>query len=235
MRVGEITSDTPVTPENARFITLPLPVLLHIVAAVVFSFLGAFQFVPALRHRAPRWHRFAGRFLVVPSGVIVGVTGIWMTAVYDFPPFDGPWLAVTRHIVGALMLAFLALSVVAVSRRNVFTHGNWMIRAYALGMGAGTQVLTSGPPAILFGAPDEFWRTVQMAAGWAINAVAAELIIAWRKRRRADRQRFNVEIGGAAHSLEPSDARTPARPSDPEPVAPSGRGAPERSAATRTR
>ncbi|MDP3950711.1 DUF2306 domain-containing protein [Microbacterium sp.] len=184
-RVSEIATGAPTTPENARFMEMPLPVVLHIVGALVYSGIGAFQFLPGLRSRHIGWHRFSGRYLLVPAGTIVALSGLWMTAFYDVPPIDGTALQVSRYVVGTLMLAFLVLGVLAVLRRDISAHRGWMIRAYALAMGAGTQVLTSAPFAILFGAPDEFWRVVQMDAGWLINIVVAELIIR-RGRRPAE-------------------------------------------------
>ncbi|MGO1920092.1 MAG: DUF2306 domain-containing protein, partial [Microbacterium sp.] len=169
VRVGEIATDAPVTPENARFIEMPLPVILHIVGALVYSLVGAFQFLPGLRRRHIGWHRFAGRYLLVPAGLIVALSGLWMTAFYDVPPIDGPALQISRYLVGVLMAASIVLALVAIARRDIPHHGAWMIRAYAVAMGAGTQVLTSAPFAILFGTPSEFWRVVQMDAGWLIN------------------------------------------------------------------
>lgn len=172
------------TESTARFHADPLPVVLHIVSALVFAFVGAFQFLPTFRRRNTRWHMFAGRFLLVPSGVIVSVSGLWMTAVYVFPPVDGVGLAISRYAVGVATLAFLVLAVRSIIRRDVRSHGAWMIRAYALAMGAGTQVLTSAPFLIAFGEPTEFWRLVQMDAGWLLNAIAAEVIIRRMHARR---------------------------------------------------
>lgn len=177
MRVGEIATDAPVTPENARFLQMPLPVVLHIIGALVYSLVGAFQFLPGLRRRHIEWHRFAGRYLLVPAGLIVVLSGLWMTAFYDVPLIDGLALQISRYLVGVLMAVSIVLALVAIARRDIPHHGAWMIRAYALAMGAGTQVLTSAPFAILFGTPSEFWRLVQMDAGWLINIVVAEIII----------------------------------------------------------
>ena len=52
-----------------------------------------------------------------------------------------------------------------------------LLRAYAIGMGAGTQVLTFIPWALLVGPTDEASRAVLMGAGWVINIVIAEMII----------------------------------------------------------
>ncbi|MEU6859292.1 DUF2306 domain-containing protein [Glycomyces sp. NPDC046736] len=187
-RVGEIATGATETAANARFIQMPAPVVLHIVCALVYSLVGAFQFLPGLRRRRNGWHRFAGRYLLVPAGLVLAGTGLWMTAAYDVPPTDAGAVAVSRYIVGALMIAFLLLGVAAVARRDYFAHGSWMIRAYALAMGAGTQVLTSGPSVIMMSEPDALTRLIQMDAAWLINALVAEWIIA-RRRRAANQAR----------------------------------------------
>ncbi|MQM26043.1 DUF2306 domain-containing protein [Glycomyces albidus] len=191
-RVGDIASGGPETAANARFMQMPLPVVLHIAGALVYSIVGAFQFLPGLRRRHNGWHRFAGRYLLVPAGVVVGATGLWMTASYDVPATDVGAVAVSRYLVGGLMLAFIALGVAAIARRDYVAHGSWMIRAYALAMGAGTQVLTSGPALLVFGEPDALMRLVQMDAGWIINALFAEWVIA--RRRAAQRRPATISV-----------------------------------------
>lgn len=178
VRIGEIVSDAPETAANARFLQMPLPVVLHILGALVYSVLGAFQLLPGLRRKHLRWHRFAGRYLLVPAGLVVAVSGLWMTADYAVPAVDRGALQISRYVVGVLMVAFLVLGVTTVLRRDIPAHRAWMIRAYALAAGAGTQVLTSAPFLVIFGTPDAFWRTVQMDAGWLINVVVAEMVIA---------------------------------------------------------
>ena len=65
-----------------------------------------------------------------------------------------------------------------IRRRDFTSHGAWMTRAYAIGLGAGTQVLTHIPWFVLAGTrPGELPRAVMMGAGWAINVVVAEWII----------------------------------------------------------
>jgi uncharacterized membrane protein len=185
-RVTEIASGATETAENARFMQMPLPVVVHIVAALVYATIGAFQFLPRLRRRHNAWHRFAGRCLLVPAGFLVAASGLWMTAFYDTPAIDDRAVAASRYLVGGLMLAFLILGVAAIRRRDYAAHGAWMMRAYALALGAGTQVLTSGPPMLLFGEPSELARLLQMDAAWLVNALVAELVIA--RRRAASRK-----------------------------------------------
>ena len=163
-----------VTPETARFFNAPVPMVLHILAVVPYSLLGALQFAPSLRRH--RWHRIAGRFLL-PLSLVVALTGLWMTLFYPWPALDGWVVYVTRLIVGVAMTASIALGSVALVRRDFTTHGDWMTRAYALGMGAGTQVFTHLPWTLTVGMPGPTGRAIAMAAGWVINALVAEYLI----------------------------------------------------------
>jgi hypothetical protein len=65
----------------------------------------------------------------------------------------------------------------ALVQRRYSEHGAWMIRAYALGMGAGTQVFTHLPWLLIVGQPRGLMRDTLMAAGWFINACVAEWVV----------------------------------------------------------
>ncbi|MCP2281887.1 putative membrane protein (DUF2306) [Promicromonospora umidemergens] len=178
VRVSELASDPAVTAENARFVTQPLPVLVHIVCVTVYGMLGALQFAPSLRRRS--WHRLAGRVLV-PAGLGVALTGLWMTAFYDLPAKDTVVVNGVRYVVGTVMVVAIVLAVRAVLRRDFMTHSAWMTRAYALAMGAGTQAVLLGPYTLVVGTPGPVSFTILMTAAWVINAAVAELVI--RRRR----------------------------------------------------
>lgn len=182
-RVAQLAGSAEITPENARFFAAPIPVLIHIAAALVYSFLGALQFSPGFRRRNRGWHRAAGRILV-PAGLVVALTGLWMTLTYPWPAMDGVVVYVERLVFGSAMLLSLGFAIDAIRRRNFAKHGDWMTRAYAIGLGAGTQVLTHLPWFILVGGmPSQMPRAVMMGAGWVINVLVAEWIIASRKPR----------------------------------------------------
>ena len=166
-----------ITPENARFMAMPAPVVLHIVSATLFCLLGASQFDSAFRRRSPGLHRAAGRVLA-PLGILAALTGLWMTAGYDIPAeLQGPLLYGVRIAVGLSMALAILVSVRAVLRRRIAQHRAWMVRAYALGQGAGTQVLILLPVTLLAGAPTFFFRDVLMASAWGLNVLFAEWII----------------------------------------------------------
>ena len=101
--LAELSDGSGVTPENARFVAMPVPVVLHIVCASLFCVLGALQFDAALRQRFARLHPIAGR-VAAPCGIVAALTGVWMTAAYDIPAaLQGQLLYGVRWGVGLAM------------------------------------------------------------------------------------------------------------------------------------
>jgi uncharacterized membrane protein len=182
-RMLEISGGAAVTAENARFFAAPVPIVLHVVASNVFSILGAFQFVASFRRHYPAWHRRAGRVLAA-CGLIAGLSGLWMTQFYPRAEGDGTLLYVFRMVVGVAMVACMVLGYFAARRRDFMRHRAWMTRGYALGIGAGTQVVVHIPWLLVAGQPDELVRALLLGAGWAINVAIAE----WALRRRPARR-----------------------------------------------
>jgi uncharacterized membrane protein len=185
LRIAQLGWGAQITPDNARFFAAPWPVVLHIAGALIFCVLGAFQFSASLRRRKPGWHRAAGRVLI-PCGLVAALAGLWMTQFYPSVEFDGPWLYTIRLLVGSAMALFLCLGVAAIRRRDIPRHRAWMMRSYALGMGAGTQVITHLPWFLFPGIQGELARTLFMGAAWAINVAVAEWLIS---RERSAHQR----------------------------------------------
>ena len=74
-----------------------------------------------------------------------------------------------------------------------------MMRGYAIGLGAGTQVLTHLPWFLLSESkPGELPRAVMMGAGWVINLVVAELLIRRQQLPHARRSANRVSVISAA-------------------------------------
>jgi len=177
IRFMSLSANTLVAPDDARFVHAPAPIVLHIVSATLFCVLGALQLAPAFRLRWPGLHRRAGK-LVVSCGLLAGATGLWMTAFYAIPAsMQGPLLYVVRLAVGFAMIASILIAWSSILRRDVARHEAFMIRAYALGQGAGTQVLVLGPWMIVSGESGGLTRDILMTLAWAINIVVAELLI----------------------------------------------------------
>jgi uncharacterized membrane protein len=189
LRLNELASGAEITPDNARFFASPLPVILHIVGAGVYALLGALQFVSRLWRRGNNWHRWSGR-LLVPCGLIVGLSGLWMTLFYPRPAGNSDLLFVLRLLFGSGMVLSIVLGYAAIRRRDIIQHRAWMTRAYAIGLGAGTQVLTGMVGELIAGPPNELGNALLMGAGWAINLAVAE----WSIRKRTARSARTASV-----------------------------------------
>jgi len=171
-----------ITSDNARFLHAPAAVVLHVICATIYCLLGAFQFTPAFRLRWPGFHRRAGRLLAL-CGLTAGATGLWMTLFYRIPPgLQGPILFDVRLAVATAMIASIFIGWRSILRRDVPRHEAYMIRAYALGQGAGTQALVLLPWMLISGEAGGLTRDLLMTLAWAINIAAAEWIIVRRGR-----------------------------------------------------
>lgn len=181
VRLVSLSGDARLTPENARFVAAPIPILIHVLAATSYCLLGAFQFSRGLRRRWPRLHRRAGRLLAL-CGLLAGVTGVWMTASYPIPTSQqGPILYWVRLAVGSAMVASIMIAWWSILRRQVARHEAFMVRAYALGQGAGTQVLVLLPWMLISGESGGLTRDLLMTLAWTINVVFAEVVIRLRR------------------------------------------------------
>ena len=182
-RLYGLAGGAEITPENTRFFENPVPVAAHILGSVLFCLLGAFQFSAGCRQRYPASHRVSGR-IVIPSGLVVALSGLWMARYYPEVDFDGPLLYSLRMTVGSAMIIALLLGLAAILRRNIECHQAWMTRAYALGLGAGTQALTHIPWFVFPEIQGELSRALLMGAGWLINLLVAEWIIIRRRGKQ---------------------------------------------------
>ena len=193
LRLVELAGGPHLMPANPRITASPVPVIVHIVCAVLYATLGAFQFSTGLRRRWPAWHRVGGRVLV-GLGLAVAFSALWMTAFYPRIP-GGELGHVFRLAFGTGMAASLILGFNAIRSGDVRRHRAWMARAYALALGAGTQAFTLGIGHAVLGT-SELTTALMLGAGWVINLAVVEYII--RVRLRASvRARTPVSLTAA--------------------------------------
>jgi uncharacterized membrane protein len=185
LRLVEVFGGPHLLPANPRLTASPVPLVVHIVCAVGYAVLGAFQFSGSLRRRTPGWHRVAGRVLVV-LGLAVAFSALWLTQFYPRQPGTGELAYVFRLAFGSGLAASIILGFTAILRGDIARHRAWMTRAYALALGAGTQVFTQGIGTTVFGT-GELTTDLSLGAGWAINLAVAEYIIRRPGSRRTDR------------------------------------------------
>jgi cytochrome bd-type quinol oxidase subunit 2 len=179
LRLVQLAGGPELFPADPRFNVFPVALLVHIVGSAVFAFVGALQFVRRFRRRPSSWHRRAGRVLVV-AGLLVVASALWLTLFYDPQPGSGRILFFFRLVVAPAMATCLVLGFTAIRRRDIVAHRAWMIRAYALGLGAGTQIFTEGFGQAIFG-EHVVAGDLEKAAAWILNLAVAE----WAIRRGA--------------------------------------------------
>jgi uncharacterized membrane protein len=194
LRLLEVAGGPQLLPDNPRIDASPAPVVVHVVAAAVFALLGAFQFPASLRRRHRAWHRRAGRVLV-GAGLLVAGSGLWMTLFYPGAP-GGDLLWTVRLVVSHAVAASIVLGFTAIRRRDIPAHRAWMIRAYALALGAGTQVFTQGIGEGVFGTSD-LSTGLSVSSGWVVNAAIAEWVIRRPATRRARSARTHAAAAGS--------------------------------------
>src|SRR4051795_4287458 len=171
LRLIQLAGGPAVIPADHRFAGFPVALVVHILGAAVFALAGSLQFAPRLRRRHPVWHRRAGRVVGV-AGLLVAASAFWLTLFYAAQPGTGALLYVLRLVFGSALAACLVLGVAAVRRGDIASHRAWMVRAYAIGLAAGTQVFTEGFGGAIFGT-GVLAADLAKGAGWAINLAVA--------------------------------------------------------------
>ena len=182
LRLVELAGGPTLIPASPRFAASPVPVVVHIISALAYAILGAFQFSAALRRRRPGWHRMAGRVLVL-LGLAVAFSALWLTQFLPRQPGTGELAYVFRLAFASGMTASIMFGFTAIRRGDVARHRAWMTRAYALALGAGTQVFTLGIGPAVFG-PSVLTHDLSLGAAWLINLAIAEYVIRRTVSRR---------------------------------------------------
>ena len=160
---------------NDRYYAIPYWTLAHCVCGILFMVLGPMQFVAASRNRFPRFHRWCGRIFMVAS--LVGVFSA-LAFVPLLPVFGSLSTQVGVVVISAFFLVALVKGYTSVRHYQYAIHREWMIRAFAIGLGISTfRVLIPllMVPPIRANFP-EAWDTV-VWLGFVINITAAEVWI----------------------------------------------------------
>lgn len=189
VRVVELLGGAALAPPNPRALAQPFPVILHVLGSALFCSLGALQVLPSLRQRRPRLHRVLGRVAAL-GGILSAGSGLWMTIAFSFPDaLQGGLLFALRILLSLWMLWLVLRAVAAIRRRDIARHRAAMLRAFAIGLGAGTQTVL-GLGAVLMTGQEllGFERDLMMGAAWALNLAFAE----WMIRRAPDVPRSKV-------------------------------------------
>lgn len=178
-RYAEIESDS--HRMLRKFAEFPRTTLAHVVPAAVFLLLAPLQFSRRIRTRHLRLHRWSGRLLVVIA-IPIGLTGLFFGLVN---PFGGPVEGVAIAVTGALFLFALARAVIAIRRRQIATHREWMIRVFAIALGVSVVRLVGLALVLSTGVRPAVWFAHSVWIGFLLTLTAAELWIHGTRPRPA--------------------------------------------------
>jgi uncharacterized membrane protein len=164
--------------------------LLHILPGGLFLVLAPLQFMPGMRRKHLQLHRWSGRVLIL-CGLIIGISALIMSYTMNI---GGPNETAATTLFAIVFLICLVKAYVHIRRKEVARHREWMIRAFAVGLG----VATTRPIVGMFFAfrrltPHEFFG-IAFWLGFTTTFLAAEAWIDYTRNRgmvadQADRAR----------------------------------------------
>ena len=180
-----------------KYVAHPVYAFMHLVPGALILLLAPFQFSSRIRRRYVRFHRWSGRLLLVLlffSALSAFYLGVVSSQVV---PFERPTIAIfTSLFVLAAVRGYLAIR-----RRDVARHREWMIRMFALSTGIATVRLVSIVLALSVQASTATIGIASMWIGWLFTLAVAETWIRYTRRATAWRLSLNDTLRpiGATH------------------------------------
>lgn len=153
--------------------------LIHILPGGVFLVLAPLQFMPGIRQKHLKIHRWMGRLLVI-CGLIIGTSALVMSYRMNI---GGPNETAATTLFAIVFLVCLIKAFIHIRRKQVARHREWMIRAYGVGLGVATTRPIVGA---FFAArrltPHEFFG-IAFWLGFTITFLAAEAWVDYTRPR----------------------------------------------------
>lgn len=162
----------------ARYVALTL---IHILPGGLFLVLAPLQFVPNIRQRHRRIHRWTGRVLVA-CGLIIGTSALVMSYKMNI---GGANETAATTLFAIVFLICLIKAYVHIRRKEVARHREWMIRAYGVGLGvATTRPIVGAFFAVRRLTPHEFFG-IAFWLGFTITFLVAEAWVDYSRQHEA--------------------------------------------------
>ena len=170
---------------EGRYYAHPYLTLVHVVTGFLFMTIGPIQFWPAVRNRWIALHRTCG-WIWMFAALINAVSALLFVG--RLPVFGHLSASAGVVVGGSTFLVCLAQGFRSIRRRDITRHREWMIRAFAIGLGISTfrvliPLLIMPPINATF---DEAWDTVAWL-GFVINLGVAEVWINVTRRQPQSR------------------------------------------------
>lgn len=154
---------------KAVFLSHKTGIYAHIFASAVALLLGPFQFLPGLRRRFVRLHRWMGRVYLGIGVLIGGVAGLYMATL----AFGGIVAKLGFSLLALLWLFTGLRAFLSIRRGGVVEHRAWMVRNFSLTLAAVTLRILL-PTSQIAGIPFELAYPAIAWLCWVPNLLVAE-------------------------------------------------------------
>lgn len=163
-------------PEDSQRLTaVPVRHFLHVLGGATFGILGPLQFGRVLMRRYGRLHRVMGRVFMA-AGAMISLSSLGL--LWRFPDTYSVAMSCGRLLFGIALGVALVLAMLAIRRRDIARHRDWMIRAYALGMGATAVTMVFFPIYAITGEPPTgLVADIAFLGAWTACVVLAEIVV----------------------------------------------------------
>ena len=137
--------------EDSRHLSgAPVWHFMHVLGGATFGILGPIQFSRALMRKYGLLHRVMGRMFVA-AGAMISLSSLGL--LWHFPDTYSVAVSSGRLLFGIALGVALAIAMQAIRKRDFTRHRNWMIRAYAIGIGATAVSMVFFPIYAITGEP----------------------------------------------------------------------------------
>ncbi|GFN32908.1 DUF2306 domain-containing protein [Paenibacillus xylaniclasticus] len=156
-----------------------LPVMrIHVVFACLSMIAGFINFLPAVHKNYRKLHRVNG-YLYVVSVMLISLTSGYMAPYAT----GGKAVSIPFNMLNVIWPAFTILAIIAIKKKRVNAHRDWMTRSYAFVF---TNFLIHLLTKLLQEAGGLSYTTSYTAAVYStiiLLLLAAELLVRWRRAR----------------------------------------------------
>lgn len=165
-------------PEDSKRLTAtPILHFVHVLGGATFAILGPIQFGRALLPEFGALHRVLGRVFVA-TGAMISISSLGL--LWHFPGTYSVAISGGRLVFGIGLGVALFMAMQAIATRDLVRHRNWMIRAYALGIGATAVTMVFFPIYLITGEPPQgLVADIAFLGAWTACVLFAEGLVRW--------------------------------------------------------
>lgn len=163
-------------PEDSwRLKAAPVWHFMHVLGGAMFGILGPIQFSRVLMRKYGFLHRFMGRIFVA-AGAMISLSSLGL--LWHFPGTYSVAVSSGRLLFGVALGVAMAIAMLAIRKRDFTRHRNWMIRAYAIGIGATAVSMVFFPIYAITGEPPTgLGADIAFLGSWTACVVFAEGLV----------------------------------------------------------